>query len=64
MEPPDSRCELPLSGWRLARTTRPVPAHPTFFLAGNFCLEDPTNSLLAFAASAESSATRRVLESS
>ena len=30
MERPDSRCELPLSGRRLARTTRPVPAHPTF----------------------------------
>jgi len=60
MEPPDSRCELPLSGRRLARTTRRFQLIPLL----NFCLDEATNSLLAFAASAESSATRRVLESS
>jgi len=60
MEPPDSRCELPLSGRRLARTARRFQLIPLL----NFCLDEATNSLLAFAASAESSATRRVLESS
>jgi len=63
MEPPNSLCGV-LFGMPFT-THDAADSRPSRFCSyGNFCLDEATNSLLAFTVSAGSSATRRVRESS